>query len=100
MVDLLPPAPLIQSSPFTWLSFVVSLLILLGVGVWLLRHLKHDPVRRIRIQLEAGQLSPREAAHQLAKLKPSKQIDQIRFQHEEPDIQTLKQLLKSGAVHD
>ena len=100
MVDLLPPATAIHSSTPDWLVVVAILGIALGSGCWLLWRFRSNPIRRIRTQLQAAQLTPRQALHALAKLKPSPELDRLRFRPEEPDLQTVNRLLKGGAEHD
>ena len=100
MVDLLPPATAMQSGTPDWLLIVAILGLALGSGCWLLWRFSSNPIRGIRNQLRAEELTPRQALHALAKLKPSPELDRLRFQAEEPDPQTVRRLLNDGLAHD
>ena len=98
LVDILPPVLPTQNSAPEWL-IVVGAVLMLGICLWLIKLLGPNPVQRTLRQLERGHLTTRQAAHILARLQPSSELDQLRFQRSEPSVQQLQQLVESEKFH-
>ena len=98
MADLLPLAapPATPLWPYL-VALVLVLLILFSVWWW---RRTRDPFRDLLTGLKKGSLTPRDVAHQLAKLNklsPAQQtqLDRIRFCRQAPNRQQIARLLRS-----
>lgn len=98
LADILPPALPTQNAASDWL-IVVGAVLMLGIFLGLFKLIRPNPVQRTLRQLERGQLTPRQAAHTLARLQPSHELDQLRFQRCEPTLEQLQHLFASESSH-
>lgn len=95
--DILPPVLPAQSATSVWL---VAGTVILGLMLLTVLRRRAKPLQAILKQLKNGQLTPREAAHALAQQQPSRALDQLRFQREEPTAQQVLRLIKSEGRHE
>lgn len=98
MVDLLPLAQPEAPSPWLWGAVLASVLLVI-LTLWWWRRTR-DPLRRLLTGLKNDSLSPRDVAHQLAKLSlltqaQQAQLDRLRFSRQAPDRQQIEQFLRS-----
>ena len=98
LADILPPVLPTQSSAPYWLIVLVAALVLC-LCFWLVKRNRLTPTQSTLKQLKRGELTPREAAHALAQLTPSSELDRLRFQRQEPTAQTILQLFESEQSH-
>lgn len=94
--DILPleQPPLFSASLLLGLAILVAVVVIFFL-LW--RYLR--PVNRLQRNLHKGRISTRAAAHRLAHLprlprNTQKEIDQLRFSRQPPDIKTLQALIK------
>jgi len=88
---LLAPAPEPQVS--LWLFFAATSVVLLMLLLFFWKKF-NQPLAKLERDLKQDNIQPRDAAHSLAHLlaknsKMSKQVDQLRFQRQTPDIEQL-----------
>ncbi len=95
MADILPLPPPPAAMP--WPPLAGALVMALVVAVVAARHLNH-PLGRLGRRLRAGRISPREAAHELARhagAGPSRRrLDALRFGRRGPDAAEVLGLLE------
>lgn len=96
MADILMPLPAHQSE--AWLAWSIAVLLL---ATWLLLWWRHwrRPVRYLGRALQRGRLSPRAAAHRLARLIDDDasvrgELDRLRFQRQSPDAAAVERLIR------
>lgn len=97
MADILQPLPPTDKGAATaWL--VIAALSGVLLAIWWLRRRRH-PLRRLACALEAGRLSPREAAHQLAPWVSGDgsmrgELDRLRFSRQPPQAASVAGLIR------
>lgn len=96
MADLLPlPA---AEPTYLWVWVGVTLLMFLLIAVMWLRKRMQSSSKKILKQLQAQQLSPRDALHALAASHPktplSAQIDTLRFARPAPSIESAESMIR------
>lgn len=95
MADILPLPPPPAAVP--WPPLAGALVVALVVAVVAVRHLNH-PLGRLGRRLRAGRISPREAAHVLARHAGAgasrRRLDALRFGRQGPDADQVLGLLE------
>ena len=90
MPDIYEPLPAASDDSGLWL-YGLSLALLAALALWRYRQ---QPLRRLQRELRRGHIDARSAAHRLAALKPSPELDRLRFAREAPSHAQLLTLLQ------